>query len=96
MSELDKLEAYLKENGIEYERKDHEPDVEVPSCFPQLNWHQIISYTEDGRKWDAICHHGSYGNEKGLLEIYGSITKGNDVEGWLTAQDVIDRIEAYV
>jgi hypothetical protein len=49
---------------------------------------QIIVYDEkNNRLWDAICHHGSYGYEKGLLEIYGCIC--DDVVGYLTADDVI-------
>ena len=45
--------------------------------------------------WDAICQQGSYGYEDGLLEICGDIveTKDDIVEGYLTAQDVIERIE---
>ena len=43
--------------------------------------HQIIVYDENGKKlWDAMCHKGSYGY-------------GYTVVGWLTADDVIERIE---
>lgn len=88
MKELDKLEAWLKQNGIKYERIDEE------------EWwgrHQICVPCVDTekREWDAICQHGSYGVEKGLLEIYGSIVRkdaGDSVEGWLTAKEVIQRI----
>lgn len=87
--ELDKLEAYLKEHGYEYIREDDDSK--------QLNIHQIIVYENDIRKWDAICHYGSYGYEAGLLEIYGDIVwadiDGDSVRGWLTAEDVIARIE---
>ena len=43
-----------------------------------------------------VRHNGSYGYEKGLLEIYGSIVWpcGDSVEGYLTAADVIERIES--
>lgn len=46
-------------------------------------------------KWDAICHDGSYGSRNGLLEIMGSIVKidYDTVEGYLTAQDVLDRVD---
>ena len=88
MSELDKLEQYLKENNIDYLRIDENTDT----------WgrHQIIVY--DNQKevaWDAICQKGSYGYEQGLLEIYGNIVTEEDddsVVGWLTAEDVISRI----
>ena len=45
--------------------------------------------------WDAICHDGSYGHQEGLLEIMGSIVKidYDDVEGWLTADEILNRLE---
>lgn len=44
--------------------------------------------------FDVICHYGSYGYEKGLLEIMGAcITGGTDVVGNLTADEVIERIQ---
>lgn len=96
MSELDKLELYLKEHGIRYKR------IDGPAFIPMIDGgdvgrHQIVVYDEEGgRKWDAICHYGSYGYEKGLLEIYGDIVDeeyAEDVNGWLTADDVIERVE---
>ena len=93
MSELDKLENYLKENGYSYKRIDENADT----------WgrHQIIVFGQDGKiSWDAICHRGSYGFENGLLEIYGSIVDGekdgDSVVGWLTADDVINRIPSLI
>ena len=87
MSELDKLELYLIENDIRHERKD-------------TSWrHQIVVFDEKRRIiWDAICNEGSYGYEDGLLEIMGDIVtekekETDDVVGWLTAKDVIERIE---
>lgn len=49
--------------------------------------------TED---WDAICHTYSYGSDRDLLEIMGSIVSedaGDSVEGYLTAADVLERID---
>ena len=90
MSELDKLEKYLKEHGHEYKR------IDVDEA-PYTDVHQIIVYKNGQRLWDAICHTGSYGYEKGLLEIMGDIVwvdiDGDSVRGWLTAEDVIARIE---
>ena len=89
MSELDKLEKYLKEHNITYERIDKEG---------VFNRHQIIVKDEDGVViWDAVCHFGSYGYEEGLLEIMGTLVRPEDrdsVAGWLTAEDVIKRIES--
>jgi hypothetical protein len=47
--------------------------------------------------WDAICHSGSYGHETGLLEVMGNIvdlnkTGGDTVEGFLTANDILEKI----
>ena len=90
MSELDKLEQYLKDNGIGYKRIDENADT----------WgrHQINVFCSDSEiAWDAICQRGSYGFERGLLEIYGTLVyegkDGDSVVGWLTAEDVIKRIE---
>ena len=46
---------------------------------------------------DAICHDGSYGRFDGLLEIMGDIVDEaiteDTVEGWLTAEDILNRID---
>ena len=90
MSELDKLQTYLENNGYKFKRIDTPAPGET---------HQIVVYgKEDQIAWDAICFRGSYGYEAGLLEIMGAIVDpvksgGDTVEGWLTAQDIIDRLE---
>lgn len=92
LTEMNKLEDYLKANGFEYKREDQ--DVEL------MDIHQIIVFENGVRSWDAICHYGSYGADKGLLEIMGNIVNekevGDSVEGWLTAEDVVNRIEEMV
>jgi hypothetical protein len=92
LTQLNKLEEYLKRNGIRYRRIDV-----LDPCFDR---HQIVvgGDLEPGAcDWDAICHRGSYGCEDGLLEIMGSIVDekrvGDCVEGYLMAADVIKRIE---
>lgn len=83
MKEMKKLYNYLKDNDYNVERKHdkkHEHD-------------QIIVRDKDGRYcWDAICQPGSYGYSQGLIEIAGSIT-GDRLIGWLTADDIIRRVE---
>lgn len=90
MNELDKLQKYLKEHGYEYTRED-------VNKYPYTDIHQIIVYKNGERSWDAICHHGSFGYKEGLLEIMGDIVwddiDGDSVRGYLTADDVIARIE---
>ena len=47
---------------------------------------------------DAICHSGSYGHERGLLEIMGLVDEekvGDSVEGYLTALEVFKRISNH-
>lgn len=98
LKHLDKLENYLKarseelleESGITYERIDEWPEP-IPGHF--MDRHQIVVYKDGVRIWDVICHEGSYGCDEGLLEGMGTIFTQGDVEGWLTADDVIRRIE---
>lgn len=98
LTELNKLEAYLKAHGIRYEREDREARRIPDGTFLSDDFHMIIVYSGDDYYWDAICHGGSYGADEGLLEIMGDIVDeeavGDRVEGWLTAEDVIERIEA--
>lgn len=94
MEELLKLETWLKENHYDYTRTD-ETNIGNTTCEA----HQIIVYKIDNRRvrsWDAIYSTASYGYEEGLLEIYGDIVDpdvGDSVEGWLTANDIIKRLE---
>ena len=43
--------------------------------------------------WDAICHNGSYGHERGLIEVMGLPQCGNDVIGYLTAAEVLAMVD---
>lgn len=97
LTELNKLEEYLKVNGILYERVDDD-GYPVPFDGGMFDRHQIIVYNKDGKRmWDAVCHYGSYGADEGLLEVMGIIVDeeivGDTVEGNLTAEDIIKRIE---
>lgn len=97
MDELTKLETWLRSHHIPYERIDENP----PEWAPRLDRHQICvpSKKIKERKWDAICHYGSYGYEEGLLEIYGELVTEDDddsVVGYLTAADVVKRVEAWL
>ncbi len=43
---------------------------------------------------DAVCHFGSYGHQKGLIEVMGfPFSDKEDVVGFLTADEVIHQIE---
>lgn len=101
LKELDKLEQWLIDNGIKYERidKDDIPiDKDHTYCLMQFEQHQICvpEYDVQHREWDAICYRGSCGAEEGLLKISGTIVRddsGDSVEGWLTAEDVTERVK---
>ena len=81
MKELSKLATGLMERNIPF------------SFTPFMNGGKI-----DWKTCDAICHDGSYGNYIGLLEIMGNLVDEvktmDTVEGWLTAEDVLNRIDA--
>lgn len=91
LEELDKLERYLKEHGISYERIDDESrlGIEPPAGLTELDLtydrHQIVSPCMPEFDWSVICQRGSYGSELGLLEVMHD----GVVEGWLPAEDVI-------
>ncbi len=97
MDELNKLEQYLKEKKIPYNRE---------KMFPELSaeyGERINVYNKKGKRlWDAVCGLGTYGGEEGLLEAAGQIVTGkivtgnkyyHEVEGSLTAEEIIRRIE---
>lgn len=89
--ELDRLQRYLELHNVRYERIDEEP-----TALHSIDRHQIIVFNAEGfRLWDAICHYGSYGYNEGLLEIYGIIVPNDDVEGCLTAREVIKKWEDF-
>ena len=96
MSELDILTQYLKDHNIPFERYDcSKEDFEADDeCTFYIDRHQICVPNQQYILWDVICQEGSYGYHDGLLEAFGDIVEANDVvEGYLTAQDIIERIE---
>ena len=88
--EIFKLEAKLKAECIPFVYHRH-PDM----CGFQ------ICYPEDGenRVCSIILHSGSYGRGEGLLEIMGLLKPDeeqcDDVVGYLTAEDVFERIKLH-
>lgn len=56
---------------------------------------QVIYYHNGDRICDAVCHSFSYGHEKGLLEMMGLCETEDEVEGYLTAEEVFKRIQKY-
>lgn len=99
VTEMMKLAALLVENGIQFETRMNKMPASMFGTeladYPQL----II---KDGYSiWicDAVCFPGTYGFEKGLLEImaheyYVDIVLGeehlDEVVGWLTAEEAFE------
>ena len=93
--EMNKLEKYLKVNGFDYSRNR--------TRLGWSDWDQILVFNDDREVWDAVCHEYSYGYSEGLIEImdrsikYGLLTEDereiDDVLGYLTADEIIERIE---
>lgn len=88
--EIFKLESMLKAEGIPF-AYHRQPDMcGFQICYPEDG---------DGRICSIILHSGSYGREQGLLEIMGLLKSDeeacDDVAGYLTAEDVFERIKAH-
>lgn len=106
LTELNKLEQYLIEHDYEYQRTDQDNvySAEEWRIMVEVNGakakpkdrHQIIVYERGVRSWDVICQRGSLGAEKGLLEGMGDLFGRQEPEGFLTAEDVVKRLEGEV
>ena len=104
MSELDILTQYLKDHNIPFERYDCDKrygiswdGIKLDDEYTlHIDRHQICVPNQQYILWDVICQEGSYGYRDRLLEAYGDIVEADDVvEGYLTAQDIIERIEKH-
>lgn len=97
LNELSRLENWLKAHAAAYDWEIQRRD-RVPANWFQTEFHQIMVRSSKGEYlFDAVCQPGTYGYDVGLLETMGSIVDeevGDDVEGYLSANDVIDRITA--
>lgn len=65
--------------------------LRVPFVVRPL-WDGLQIKAQDG-SWDAVYHCFSYGHERGLIEVAGTICRSDDddVEGWLTAEEILSR-----
>ena len=80
-NEMMKLAFGLYDRGIEFKAKSFFDGIQ----FIVGDW-----------DWDAICHSGSYGHEKGLIEVIGLPQCQDDVIGWLTAEDVLKMVDELI
>lgn len=95
MEEFDKLQGYLLTHGFNVDII-HRRRQMLGWALVQSEHHQLVVFGHDGtRLWDAVLSDYSYGHEQGLLEVMGSmvVREGCAVEGWLTADEIIKRLE---
>ena len=91
MTEMARLAEKLKQNKIPFEivYMDKEVFSRCGESVPQI-W-----YPNRKRPiCDVICHKFSYGGDLGLLEIMGLTDNDEEVEGYLTSEDVFKKIYA--
>lgn len=104
MTEMQKLDKYLTEHNIKHTYGRRWPETE--RIMPDYReggtydggYQIVVNDNKNEYLLDAICGRGSFGFKQGLIEIMGVIVPddaGDSVEGYLTADDVIKRIEKY-
>lgn len=77
VDEIAKLARGLKMRGISYTMRTYVDGL------------QIVADS-----WDVVCFTDSYGAQRGLLEAMGrTITGNDDVEGYLTANEILRRLD---
>lgn len=72
-------------------------EASIPHTFSTFfdGW-QVCYPTDKGRIMDAVEHFGSYGADDDLLEIMGLTEDTSDnIEGWLSAEEVFNRIQTH-
>jgi len=77
---------------MKYKEKIDNLTITTNSYFEGLHW---VYEDNKGNRLSVICHHGSYGREKGLFEIMASWTtfEDDDVKGHLTFGEVQEYID---
>ena len=76
----DEMEVLLAKNSIKYTRKRL-----------YKGWQFYIH----GTNGDIVCHNHSYGGYNGLWESMGFDWDDEDVTGYLTAEEVVNRLKEY-
>ena len=93
--EMQKLREYLTQKKIEW-RDDSDIYDEFVEISPILDMSIYrTKFNHDGYLWSIVHGMGTYGEEKGLLELMTNRVNGGEPLGYLTADDVIALIEKY-
>lgn len=91
MLEIEKLGQKLTEANIPYERHDSDGIHGILGMEMKR-----IKYPQRERcVCSAIQGSYSYGGDENLIEIRGLTKNGEDIEGYLTAEDVFERISEH-
>lgn len=92
IAEIEKLANMLKCAGIPFERDDDPRNMPPYYKMRRIKYPSIVNEV-----CSVIEGLGSHGNKANLLEICGLLKpgEGNDVVGWLTAEDVFARIKEH-
>lgn len=83
--EMIKLRQMLDDMGIEWEDVSEHYGILIDISIYRTH------FEHKGRHISVITGHGTYGGDKGLLEMWDG---NGEPEGWLTAEEVIERIKA--
>lgn len=107
--EIERLHKMLLDAGIEHEWRDRTPGGygrlrrRAPDLFaeePKWGWQIVIHYPDGEQMISAIEGRSTYGVESDRIEIMGLLTPEEEeygsVAGWLTAEDVFQRIVRVV
>lgn len=89
--ELEKVKEYLEKEGYNIETRLINEVFYTSGYTPDYN--QIVVNTGKVDEWDVVSHPGSYGGINGLLETYCMPEDKGDVTGYMTAEDLINRLE---
>lgn len=83
--EMIKLRKELDKLGVPWEDRSEVGDG-------MLGIYRTHFYIDKNR-WSVICGSGTYGHEAGALELMTSAINGGDPVGWLSAENVIEKVK---
>lgn len=83
--EMAKLRTTLTAMGVHW-YDDTETFLIIPDIGTNFSIYRT-KYKYKGSEYSVICGHGTYGGDKGLLEVW--ISRKGEPTGWHTADDII-------
>lgn len=95
--EIIKLKEMLEKANIPFDFfRFLDGDEYFPKSYLDMMDGYVLKYPNrgSGEVCSVIEHGGSYGHEADKLEIMG-LTGTDDVEGWLSAEEVFNRIKKH-